>query len=43
MTLSTKDGRRQLGVVANVGLAPEPVVDAFIRAFTELGTRLMTS
>ena len=44
MTLSTRDGRRRLGVMTNVGdRAHEPVVDAFIRAFTELGTRLLTS
>jgi len=44
MVLSTRDGQRQLGVMTNVGdRAPEPVVDAFIRAFIELGTRLLTS
>jgi D-alanyl-D-alanine carboxypeptidase len=39
--LSTPDGRRQLGVMINVGdRPPDPVVDAFIRAFRELGPRL---
>jgi D-alanyl-D-alanine carboxypeptidase len=42
MILSTPDGRRQLGVMINVGdRAPEPVVEAFIRAFRELGMRLL--
>jgi D-alanyl-D-alanine carboxypeptidase len=42
MILSTPDGRRQLGVMINVGdRAPEPVVEAFIRAFRELGVRLL--
>jgi D-alanyl-D-alanine carboxypeptidase len=41
MVLSTRDGGRQLGVMTNVGdRAPEPVIDAFVRAFTELGARL---
>jgi D-alanyl-D-alanine carboxypeptidase len=44
MVLSTRDGSRQLGVMTNVGdRAPEPVIDAFVRAFTELGTRLLAS
>jgi hypothetical protein len=44
MTLSTTDGRRQLAVMVNVGdRAPAPLVDAYIRAFTELGTRLLSS
>ena len=44
MTLSTTDGRRQLAVMVNVGdRAPAQLVDAYIRAFTELGTRLPSS
>ncbi len=44
MVLSTRDGGRQLGVMTNVGdRAPEPVIEAFVRAFTELGTRLLSS
>ena len=44
MTLSTTDGRRQLAVMVNVGdRAPAPLVDAFIRVFRELGSRLLTS
>jgi hypothetical protein len=43
MTLSTKDGRRQLAVMVNVGdRAPAPLVDAFVGAFRELGTRLLS-
>jgi hypothetical protein len=43
MILSTPDGRRRLGVMINVGdRAPEPVVEAFIRAFRELGMRLLS-
>jgi hypothetical protein len=41
--LSTPDGRRQFGVMINVGdRAPEPVFEAFIRAFRELGMRLLS-
>jgi D-alanyl-D-alanine carboxypeptidase len=44
MTLSTTDGRRQLAVMVNVGdRAPAPLVDAFIGAFRELGTQLLSS
>ncbi len=44
MTLCTTDGRRQLAVMVNVGdRAPAPLVDAYIRAFRELGTRLLSS
>jgi D-alanyl-D-alanine carboxypeptidase len=44
MTLSTTDGRRQLAVMINVGdRAPALLVDAYIRAFRELGTRLLSS
>ena len=44
MTLSTTDGRRQLAVMVNVGdRAPAPLVNAYIRVFRELGTRLLSS
>jgi D-alanyl-D-alanine carboxypeptidase len=44
MTLSTTDGRRQLGLMVNVGdRAPDALVDAYVRAFGELGTRLLSS
>jgi D-alanyl-D-alanine carboxypeptidase len=44
MTLSTMEGRRQLAVMVNVGdRAPPPLVDAYIRAFRELGARLLSS
>jgi D-alanyl-D-alanine carboxypeptidase len=39
--LSTPDGRRQLGVMINIGdRAPGPVVDAFLRTLRVLGLRL---
>jgi D-alanyl-D-alanine carboxypeptidase len=42
MVLSTRDGRRQLGVMINVGdRAPGPVVEAFMHALREFGTRLL--
>jgi D-alanyl-D-alanine carboxypeptidase len=41
MILSTPDGRRQAGVMINVGdRAPRPVVDAFLRTLRILGLRL---
>jgi D-alanyl-D-alanine carboxypeptidase len=44
MTLSTRDGRRQLAVMVNVGdRAPVPLVDAYIRVFRELGAQLLSS
>jgi D-alanyl-D-alanine carboxypeptidase len=36
MVLSTRDGRRQLGVMSNVLVAPDPVYEAFMRVFREL-------
>jgi D-alanyl-D-alanine carboxypeptidase len=43
MILSTPDGQRQLGVMINVGdRAPDPVVEAFIGSFRELGMRLLS-
>ena len=43
MILSTPDGRRQLGVMINVGdRAPAPVVEAFIESFRELGMQLLS-
>jgi D-alanyl-D-alanine carboxypeptidase len=41
MILSTPDGRRQLGVMVNVGdRAPAPVVDTFVGALREYGARI---
>ena len=40
--LGTRDGRRQLGVMINVLLAPDPVYEAFIRGFRALGVRLLS-
>jgi D-alanyl-D-alanine carboxypeptidase len=41
IVFSTPDGRRQLGVMINVGdRAPGPVVATFLRAFRVLGLRL---
>ena len=36
MVLSTPDGRRQLGVMSNVLVAPDAVYEAFMRIFREL-------
>jgi hypothetical protein len=36
MVLSTPDGRRQLGVMINVLVAPDAVYEAFTRVFREL-------
>ena len=42
MTLSTMDGRRQLGVMINIGdRAPDPVVAVFTRSLRGLGMRLI--
>jgi hypothetical protein len=42
ITLSTLDGRRQLGVMINVLAAPDPVDEAFTQVFRELGARLLS-
>ncbi|HVG65857.1 MAG TPA: serine hydrolase domain-containing protein [Actinomycetota bacterium] len=42
IVLSTRDGRRQLGVMVNVLLAPDPVYEAFIDGFRTLGVRLLS-
>jgi hypothetical protein len=36
MVLSTPDGRRQLGVMSNVLVAPDAMYEAFMRIFREL-------
>jgi hypothetical protein len=36
MVLCTRDGRRQLGVMSDVLVAPDPVYEAFMRVFREL-------
>jgi D-alanyl-D-alanine carboxypeptidase len=36
MVLSTPDGRRQLGVMSNVLVAPDAMYEAFMRVFREL-------
>ena len=36
MVLSTPDGRRQLGVMSNVLVAPDAMYEAFLRVFREL-------
>jgi D-alanyl-D-alanine carboxypeptidase len=41
IVLSTRDGRRQLGVMVNVLPAPDPVYGAFIQGFRALGVRLL--
>ncbi len=43
IVLSTPDGRRQLGVMINVLVAPDPVYEAFTQVFQELGARLLSS
>jgi D-alanyl-D-alanine carboxypeptidase len=41
--LSTPDGRRQVGLMVNVGaLPPDRAVEAFIQTFRRVGTRLST-
>jgi hypothetical protein len=35
MVLSTPDGRRQLGVMSNVLVAPDAMYEAFLRVFRE--------
>jgi D-alanyl-D-alanine carboxypeptidase len=42
IVLSTQDGRRQLGVMTNLLLAPGPVYEAFTGAFQYLGARLLS-
>ena len=42
IVLSTGDGRRQLGVMINMLLAPDPVYEAFIKGFRALGVRLLS-
>ena len=42
IVLSTQDGRRQLGVMTNLLLAPSPVYEAFSEAFQYLGARLLS-
>jgi D-alanyl-D-alanine carboxypeptidase len=41
IVLSTRDGRRQLGVMINVLPAPDPVYQAFAQVFRQLGARLL--
>jgi D-alanyl-D-alanine carboxypeptidase len=42
IVLSTHDGRRQLGVMINVLVAPVAVVEAFMQVVRELGARLLS-
>jgi hypothetical protein len=42
IVLSTPDGRRQLGVMINVLVAPDPVYEAFMQVFRELGAGLLS-
>jgi D-alanyl-D-alanine carboxypeptidase len=42
IVLGTRDGRRQVGAMVNVLLAPDPVYEAFIRGFRALGVRLLS-
>jgi D-alanyl-D-alanine carboxypeptidase len=42
IVLSTRDGRRQLGVMINVLPAPAPVYEAFAQVFRQLGARLLS-
>ena len=42
IVLSTQDGRRQLGVMTNLLLAPGPVYEAFTEAFQYLGAWLLS-
>jgi len=42
IVLSTRDGRRQLGVMINVLPAPDPVYGAFAQVFRQLGTPLLS-
>jgi D-alanyl-D-alanine carboxypeptidase len=42
IVLSTHDGRRQLGVMINVLVAPVVVVEAFMQVVRELGVRLLS-
>jgi D-alanyl-D-alanine carboxypeptidase len=41
--LSTPDGHRQLGLMINALYAPEPAVAAFLRAYRELGARIVAA
>jgi hypothetical protein len=42
IVLSTHDGRRQLGVMINVLVAPVAMVEAFMQVVRELGVRLLS-
>ncbi|HET8787998.1 MAG TPA: serine hydrolase domain-containing protein [Actinomycetes bacterium] len=42
IVLSTPDGRRQLGLMINALLAPDPVYEAFIQGSRALGGRLLS-
>ena len=42
IVLGTHDGRRQLGLMINVLVAPDAVVEAFIQVVRELGVRLLS-
>jgi D-alanyl-D-alanine carboxypeptidase len=42
IVLSTPDGRRQLGIMINVLVAPDSVYEAFTQVFPELGARLLS-
>jgi D-alanyl-D-alanine carboxypeptidase len=42
IVLSTHDGRRQLGLMINLLVAPDVVVEAFIKVVREIGLRLLS-
>jgi hypothetical protein len=42
IVLSSRDGRRQLGVMVNVLPAPDPMYEAFIDGSRALGVRLLS-
>jgi D-alanyl-D-alanine carboxypeptidase len=42
IVLSTHDGRRQLGIMINVLVAPVVVVEAFMQVVRDLGVRLLS-